>query len=199
MATIHCSGPALEEGLATRELIEAHRPDAEIARRPGPVVVAEVVAGLLSDPDGPRVAVLELGGWDTHANQAGVLQRQLGELAEALVGLERAMESEAWRQTVVLGVTEFGRTVAANGTGGTDHGVGGAALLAGGAIAGGRVWADWPGLEGAALLEGRDLRPTLDLRAAFAGVLSDHLGLSRRQLHQVFPERPPRPMEGLVG
>lgn len=152
-----------------------------------PVETATLAARFLVQPQGPRIAVMEIGGWDTHAQQmprlAGLL-RQLDRSLEALaVGL-----GEAWRQTAVLAITEFGRTVRANGTGGTDHGTGGLAMLVGGAVRGGRIVADWPGLAAGALHEGRDLRPTTDLRAVIKGVLRDHLGIDRDRLdRQVFP------------
>ena len=159
-----------------------------------------MIGGVLGASDGPRIAVAEVGGWDTHARQAGVLQGQLGALAEALVGVRRGLGG-AWRSTVVLCVTEFGRTVHANGTGGTDHGTASVALLAGGAVRGGRVLGDWPGLRSQDLHEGRDLRPTTDLRQLFAGVLHEHLGVERADLaRRVFPGTAGlRPLDGLVG
>ena len=107
---------------------------------------------------------------------------------------------EAWRETVVAVVTEFGRTAHINGTEGTDHGTGTVALLAGGAIKGGRVISDWPGLKPANLYQARDLAPTTDLRAALKGVLHDHLGLADRVLaDRVFPDSAAvKPMQGLV-
>jgi uncharacterized protein (DUF1501 family) len=105
-----------------------------------------------------------------------------------------------WSKTTVLIVTEFGRTVAANGNRGTDHGAGAAAFLAGGAVRGGRVIADWPGLAPGQLFDGRDLRPTTDLRAVIKGVLGDHLGISRTRLDaDVFPDSAGiAPMSGLI-
>ena len=83
-----------------------------------------------------------------------------------------------WRDTVIVVATEFGRTARINGTQGTDHGTGTIALLAGGAVKGGRVIADWPGLKPANLYQGRDLAPTTDLRAVMKGVLKDQFGLA---------------------
>ena len=130
-------------------------------------------------------------GWDTHANEGGAQ----GQLALRLRGLDAALEAlkeslgPVWRNTVVLVATEFGRTAAINGTRGTDHGTGAAAFLLGGAVAGGRVIADWPGLSRSNLFEGRDLRPTRDLRAVMKGVLRDHLDVSPAALDsKVFPE-----------
>jgi uncharacterized protein (DUF1501 family) len=147
-------------------------------------------AAFLRRPDGPRVAALETRGWDTHANQGD----GNGQLALRLRGLDGALRSlhtalgETWRQTAILVVTEFGRTAASNGTGGTDHGTGSATFLLGGAVGGGRVVADWPGLAASKLYQGRDLAPTLDLRAVFKAVLLEHLGVPLRALNQtVFP------------
>ncbi len=161
--------------------------------------IINAVGKLLSAPEGPRVAVLSLSGWDTHANQGretGSLATRLGQLDAGLGQLKTAL-GPTWDKTAVLIVSEFGRTVAGNGTGGTDHGTGGVAFLAGGAISGGRVIADWPGLAKKDLFEGRDLRPTLDLRALLKGVLGDHMGIARGALdRQVFPasdDLPPLP------
>jgi uncharacterized protein (DUF1501 family) len=155
----------------------------------GPLVSA--AAKFLSAADGPRIAVLESGGWDTHANQGssrGLLATRLTGLDKAVATLQREL-GEHWQQTVVMIVTEFGRTVAVNGTRGTDHGTGGCAFLAGGAVRGGRVIADWPGLAAKDLYQGRDLAPTTDLRAVFKGVLRDHLRVSAALLDmEVFPD-----------
>lgn len=188
-------GPALDDGLDGRtEVASLLGDESRRGPRRGPRAasrVARVVGGLLAQPDGARVAVAELGGWDTHQGQGttqGRLARQLGGLAEGLVTLREHLGA-AWADTVVLVVSEFGRTVAKNGTNGTDHGTAGAAFLAGGAVAGGRVLADWPGLGAGQLHEGRDLRPTTDLRGVFKGVLRDHLGVSPRALaSSVFPD-----------
>lgn len=152
--------------------------------------VAKMAAGFLRLEDGPRVAVLESSGWDTHAAQGGALSARLALLDAGLATLH-AQLGEAWSSTAVLVVTEFGRTAAINGTRGTDHGTGAAAFLLGGAVNGGRVLADWPGLSTRALHEGRDLKPTLDLRAVFAALLNEHLGIERRFIErEVFPDAP---------
>jgi uncharacterized protein (DUF1501 family) len=163
---------------------------------------ARGAARLLAADDGPRIGALAFDGWDTHANEGG----PVGRLAQLLSGLDGALaEIESglgarWRNTAVVVITEFGRTARINGTRGTDHGTGTVALLAGGAIKGGRVIADWPGLRGSDLHEGRDLKPTVDLRSALKGLLHDHLGLGARILaDSVFPDsQAAAPMKGLI-
>ncbi|HEX6121416.1 MAG TPA: DUF1501 domain-containing protein [Dongiaceae bacterium] len=159
-------------------------------RHGGAAVLAEAAGRFLAEPDGPRIAVLEINGWDTHAGQGaadGRLARALGELDGAVDALHRSLGA-AWDRVVVLTATEFGRTAAPNGTGGTDHGTASCAFLMGGAIEGGRALADWPGLDRSRLYQGRDLAPTMDLRALAKGVLQDHLGLPADALARVvFP------------
>jgi uncharacterized protein (DUF1501 family) len=164
--------------------------------------VAGTAAKFLAQPDGPRVGALALDGWDTHSNEGiaqGRLSQLLGALDAALAAIETNMGA-AWRQTVVALVTEFGRTARINGTDGTDHGNATVALLVGGALKGGRVIADWPGLKSANLYENRDLKPTTDLRAVLKGLLKDHLRADDRALAQnVFPGSDGvKPMAGLV-
>jgi uncharacterized protein (DUF1501 family) len=164
--------------------------------------LASAAARFLRSPAGPRVAVLDVGGWDTHANQ-GAAQ---GALALRLRGLDAGLQllktelGSHWQSTSVLVVTEFGRTVAANGTRGTDHGTAGCAFLVGGAVAGGRVVGDWPGLAQRDLHEGRDLRATTDLRALCKGVLHERFGVGEAALARtVFPDSDGvAPMEGLA-
>jgi uncharacterized protein (DUF1501 family) len=164
--------------------------------------VARMAGTLMRSDGGPQIAVLEATGWDTHANQGGAK----GALAQRLAGLDHALRTLAeelgalWPQTAVLVVTEFGRTAAMNGTRGTDHGTGGCAFLTGGAVRGGRVIADWPGLAHSALLDNRDLRPTLDLRSVFKGVLDEHMHVDARTLDsRIFPDSShARPLQGLM-
>ncbi len=163
--------------------------------------LASAAAKFLASPDGPRIAVLDAGGWDTHANQGaaqGVLAQRLGGLDAGLQQLKTEL-GEHWRDTTVIVVTEFGRAAAANGTRGTDHGTAGCAFVLGGAVAGGRVLADWPGLAPRDLHDGRDLRPTTDLRALFKSVLHERFGVSESALaREVFPHSDAiRPIEGL--
>jgi uncharacterized protein (DUF1501 family) len=140
--------------------------------------------------EGPRVAALSFDGWDTHANQGGAT----GRLANLLGGLDGAFGvfeevlKPVWNDTAVIVVTEFGRTARINGTVGSDHGTGTVAFLLGGAVAGGRMFADWPGLAPNQLHEGRDLKPTIDLRAVLKGLLQDHVGVPAAALaDQIFP------------
>ena len=164
---------------------------------------AGAAAKFLARPNGPRIGALAFDGWDTHANE-GADAGRLAALLSALDGAIAAVETEmkdAWRETVVAVVTEFGRTARINGTEGTDHGTATVALLAGGALKGGRVVSDWPGLKPANLHEGRDLKPTTDLRAVLKGLLKDHLRVDDGVLaSKVFPDSAAvKPMAGLVG
>ena len=164
---------------------------------------AGTAARYLARADGPRVGAMGFVGWDTHINE-GAASGQLSNLLGALDGAFAAIESgmgDVWRETVVAVITEFGRTAKINGTDGTDHGTGTVALLAGGALRGGRVVADWPGLKLAQLYEQRDLAPTTDLRAVLKGLLRDHLRVDERALaNNVFPDSAGVvPTSGLVG
>ena len=151
---------------------------------------AGAAAKFMARDDGPRVGALAFDGWDTHAAEgvgSGRLFQLLGALDGALAAIESGM-GDAWKQTAVAVITEFGRTARINGTEGTDHGTATVALLAGGAVKGGRVIADWPGVREANLHEGRDLKPTTDLRAVLKGLLRDHLRVDERALADaVFP------------
>jgi uncharacterized protein (DUF1501 family) len=163
---------------------------------------AGTAAKFLSRVDGPRIGALSFDGWDTHAAE-GVLNGRLALLLGALDGAIAAIEKEmaaAWRESVVAIVTEFGRTARINGTEGTDHGTGTVAIFVGGALKGGRVIADWPGLKDSDLYEQRDLKPTTDLRAVLKGVLRDHLRVPESALAAtVFPgSEGVKPMAGLV-
>jgi uncharacterized protein (DUF1501 family) len=154
----------------------------------GPLVNAS--AKFLTDPDGPRIAVFESSGWDTHRTQGGAN----GQLANSFrnldqsIGLLKTQLGDVWNNTTVVVVSEFGRTAAVNGSGGTDHGTAGVAMIAGGAVNGGKVLADWPGLAKSELYEGRDLTPTMDMRSIFKTVLHDHLHVSKQSLEDdIFP------------
>lgn len=219
VATLYRHDPALADALArardTHRLADgADLADTAMAgdmagspKRPRPrgssfTDLAGMAGDLIAAPNGPRIAVFDLGGFDTHADQGtvdGRLAPRLKDLAGGILAL-KARLGPVWSRTMVLGLTEFGRTVRVNGTGGTDHGTAGVALLAGGAARGGRVHGDWPGLGPGALFEDRDLYPATDLRQVIKGVLIDHLGLDRSFVEaRVLPDSADRrPLEGLV-
>jgi uncharacterized protein (DUF1501 family) len=164
--------------------------------------VAGAAGKFLSNPDGPRVGALALDGWDTHINEGAVngrLSSLLGALDAAIATMETSMGA-AWSETVVTIITEFGRTARINGNEGTDHGTGTVALIAGGALKGGRVIADWPGLKESDLIEKRDLKATTDLRAVLKGLLRDHLRVEERLLAtDIFPGSDDvRPIGGML-
>jgi len=160
----------------------------EMMRSPGGVperALAAFAADRLNHDT--RIASFSINGWDTHQNQAAALGRALPRLAETILTLKKGL-GKNWAQTSVLAMTEFGRTARANGTSGTDHGTGGMMLLAGGAIAGGKVYGDWPGLSEADLYDRRDLMPTGDVRAVAGWAMRDMFGLDRSALERsVFP------------
>ncbi len=184
---------AFADGMAIEQM-EADKPGVQPGGRQRPyrafIETAEAAARFLSAPDGPRIGALSYEGWDTHANEGAAT----GQLANRLQGLDLALSTfatgmgAAWAETVVVVVTEFGRTARVNGTSGTDHGTATTALLLGGRVKGRKVLADWPGLGERALFEGRDLAPTMDLRSILKGILVDHVGLDARVLaDRVFP------------
>ena len=201
-------GPALARGLQTETLARESgasmaggggmraqaAPGREAARAMG-----EALAGFLKAPGGPQLAAVSLDGFDTHANQAGLLGVRLASLDALVDGLHSGLGS-AWKDTVVLAVTEFGRTARVNGTAGTDHGTASTALMMGGALKAGGIVGDWPTLRRQALFEDRDVYPALDLRALEKGLLAEHLGVDRRALDTlVFPESAGvKPLLGLV-
>jgi uncharacterized protein (DUF1501 family) len=199
----------LSEGVQTGKMVDNAAESAAMAKNSAPAgypdrvgATARMAAELMRSDGGPEIAVIEASGWDTHANQGGAK----GALATRLAGLDLALKSLAeglgplWPQTAVLVVTEFGRTAAVNGTRGTDHGTGGCAFLVGGAVRGGQVIADWPGLSPKALLDNRDLKPTLDLRGVFKAVLDEHMHVDANTLaKRVFPDSSgARPLQGLL-
>ncbi|HEY4043230.1 MAG TPA: DUF1501 domain-containing protein [Rhodopila sp.] len=182
------TGPAMAEGLRARGFSASVMTGEEEPKDKSAFPTLAHSAGeMLRAPDGPRIAALEIGGWDTHTAQVNRLNGPLKQLDAGLVALKTAL-GPAWAQTAVLVMTEFGRTARVNGTKGTDHGTATVAFVLGGAIAGGRVKATWPGLGPGQLLENRDLAPTLDLRGVAKGILSRHLGLDAAGLARVFPD-----------
>ncbi len=193
------TGPAIAEGLKERGFTQAVLAGTEAPPNKLAFAALAGTAGrLLAAPDGPRLAALEIGGWDTHSAQAPRLAGVLHELDAGLAALKTGL-GDVWARTTVLVMTEFGRTVRGNGTKGTDHGTGTVAFVLGGAIKGGRVAADWPGLAPPKLFENRDLQPTADLRSVAKGLLAQHLQLDAAALEKVFPDsQAAAPMRGLV-
>jgi len=188
---LYADDPALAAALARAKALRGqpgmNDSAANGAGRQVAVALARKAGEMLGAAQGSRVAVLEMGGWDSHANQAapaGALANNLRTLDSALVALRESLGTAAWSRSVVVVATEFGREVAVNGTQGTDHGTGGAAFVLGGAVRGGRVITDWPGLAKAQRFEGRDLRITTDLRAVLKGVLGDHMRMATSVIDQ---------------
>ncbi|WP_035999520.1 DUF1501 domain-containing protein [Paraburkholderia caribensis] len=185
--------PLWESAMAARGLA------GDASARQDPASLGKLAAGFLSREDGPRIAMIETGGWDTHSAQMPRLAAQLKALDTMLAALRDGL-GPTWSKTTVLVATEFGRTAAANGTGGTDHGTASVAMVIGGAVAGGRVIADWPGLRQSDLYQARDLKPTASLDALISGVASDSLGLDpHRTSRTLFAQAgSTQPMTGLI-
>ena len=182
------TGPVLADGLREREFnalalsgLSGAGPEPEF------VSLARAAGRLLADSHGPRLAALDLDGWDTHSSQNPRLADALKTLDSGLAALREALGMN-WTDTAVLVMTEFGRTVRVNGTGGSDHGTASVALVLGGQINGGRVQANWPGLAENQLFESRDLNPTADLRGLAKGILTAHFGLESDALRTIFPD-----------
>jgi uncharacterized protein (DUF1501 family) len=190
LLTALTEGEKLDASLNGRNLISSNFIQGGRGERRTFSLAAAAAGRVLAKPDGPRIATLALDGWDTHAKEgpgAGRLGNLLAALDDALVTLQNEL-GPVWKDTVVAVATEFGRTARENGTEGTDHGTAAASFILGGAVKGGRVLADWPGLKAASLYEGRDLMPTTDLRGLLKGVLKDHLGFPDGVLaRDVFP------------
>jgi len=179
------TGPAIAEGMRDRGFsASVMDPTPQEGNRYAFPALARAAGEMLRADNGPRIAALELGGWDTHTAQDRRLAQALRQLDLGVVALQEAL-GPAWSETAVLAMTEFGRTARLNGTFGTDHGTATVAFVLGGAVAGGKVRADWPGLKD--LFEDRDLAPTTDLRAVARGLLAQHLGLDAPALATVFP------------
>ena len=153
--------------------------------------VGVTVAKFMTEPNGPQIVAISVDNFDTHANQGagqGLLATRLGYLDGLIDGLSSGLGAE-WANTVIVAATEFGRTAHVNGTGGTDHGTASTALVLGGGLKQAGIVGDWPTLQQARLFENRDTAPTLDMRALFKGVLSEHLGVDRRALDTaIFPD-----------
>jgi uncharacterized protein (DUF1501 family) len=179
---------------ATRANDRQNRQGDEAARKLG-----ATLGGFMIQPGGPQIAAISLDGFDTHAGQPGQIATRLSYLDAVLDGLHRGLGDD-WKNTVVIAVTEFGRTARVNGTSGTDHGTASTGLILGGALKPGGIVGDWPGLDQNALFENRDTAPTLDTRALFKGVLAEHMGVDRALLEtKVFPDsKTAKPLTGLV-
>jgi uncharacterized protein (DUF1501 family) len=164
----------------------------------GAAATGKLAASLMTGAEGARLMMIESNGWDTHAGQRGLLTNQLSGLDAMLAALREGL-GNAWADTLVVVATEFGRTAAVNGTGGTDHGTGGLAFMLGGTVKGGRVLADWPGLGQPALYEGRDLKPTTPLDAVLTGAIAGHFRLDpARAARSLFPGGTGKALDGLV-
>jgi uncharacterized protein (DUF1501 family) len=170
----------------TGAAVQPARPDSQAARQ-----VGATVANFMLEPNGPQIVAISIDNFDTHANQGaatGLLANRLTYLDGVLGGLASGL-GEEWSNTVVVAATEFGRTARVNGTGGTDHGTASTALVLGGALKRTGIVGDWPTLQQTKLFENRDTAPTLDMRALFKGVLSEHLGVERKALDStIFPD-----------
>jgi uncharacterized protein (DUF1501 family) len=197
------TGPAIAEGMRERGFTTAVMASDDDPAQPAKnryafPALARAAGELLRAPDGPRVAALEIDGWDTHQAQVPRLAGVLKQLDAGLAGLKQGL-GPAWRDTAVLVMTEFGRTARVNGTKGTDHGTATVAFVVGGAVFGGRVAGQWPGLAPGKLYENRDLAPTTDLRSVAKALLAAHLGVPVSALPAVFPNsETAQPMRGLL-
>lgn len=200
LADLYASDPVFSEPLAMARAIPSQDMSASLGRG-GPAAqykqALQAMGELMAAEGAPGVGMVSLNGWDTHANQQGALQLRFQGLNDGIAALKTAL-GPRWTSTCVVMCSEFGRTAAANGTRGTDHGTGGLTLLLGGAVAGGRVHGDWPGLTRQALHEGRDLAPANDLTGILKGVLRDHLGLDRAKLDQEVLPGGARAWDGLI-
>ena len=199
------TGPAIAAGLRG-DAFDASILSDDAASEPGDAgrgkgafpALAAHAGTLLAAAGGPRIAAFQLEGWDTHGNQVGGLKAPLSGLDTGLTALKNSL-GPAWKNTLVLVMTEFGRTAAMNGTNGTDHGTATAAFVLGGNVSGGRVAGTWPGLAPNQLFENRDLASTMDIRSIAKGALAAHLNLPPDALARVFPgSADAAPMNGLV-
>ena len=180
------SDPAIHAALSEARILAASGMEETDKKSSDHVEIAEFAAQQLSQD--ARIAAFSLNGWDSHRNQDRVLGNALDRLAETLTTLRGKMRGDTWSKTTVVAMTEFGRTVRQNGTGGTDHGTGGLMILAGGAVRGGRMYGDWPGLAESDLYRGRDLLPTGDVRSYAAWIMRGLTGLDRATLEgSIFP------------
>jgi uncharacterized protein (DUF1501 family) len=161
--------------------------------------VGKLAATLLARANGPRIAMIETSGWDTHTHQMARLARLLAGFDAMLASMRDGL-GKSWAKTTVLVATEFGRTAAENGSGGTDHGTAALVMLIGGAVKGGRIIADWPGLSPSALYENRDLKPTMALDALIAGAAGESFSLDPQQVMRILFKHgsEAKPVTGLI-
>jgi len=198
LSDLYTDDPVFSAAMASAEMT----PEIETMGRRGRnrvsyATLLEAAGRLMAVEGGPNIGMVSLDGWDTHANQAGALNTRFTRLNEGLVALRRELQDH-WNSTCIVMCSEFGRTAAANGTRGTDHGTGGLMVLLGGAVKGGQVVGDWPGLKSNQLYEARDVAPANDIGAVLKGVLRDHLGMDRSVLaSDVFPSSP-RAFDNLI-
>ncbi|QEU10562.1 DUF1501 domain-containing protein [Paracoccus yeei] len=174
---------------AARDAIRVSAETDQIARSQGPTADATALGAFAATRlnGEARIAAFSIAGWDSHVRQPQIIGRSLDRLAAAILALRDGL-GQNWSRTTVLAMTEFGRTVRENGTGGTDHGTGGALVMAGGAIRGGRAYGDWPGLGEGQLYADRDLMPTRDIRAYAGWAMHGLFGIDRGLLEQtIFP------------
>ena len=186
--------PLWEEAMQTRAMAG----DLASGNIKGAAANGKLIASLLKGESGARVVMVETNGWDTHAGQRARLNIQLGGLDAMLAALRDEL-GPVWADTLVVVATEFGRTAAVNGTGGTDHGTASLAMLLGGTVAGGRILSDWPGLSQNQLYENRDLKPTMGLDAVIGSAVAGHFGLDPAMaLPRLFPGEKPSALTGLI-
>ncbi len=199
LQTLYTDDPGLASSLATAR--DNQMTGMSMGQGGGPqaaVLESFKAAGqFMTKEGGPGIAVISVDGWDTHANQSRLLPQRFTLLDQGLSALQTELASD-WSSTVIVLASEFGRTFAANGSDGTDHGTGGLVTLLGGAVEGGRLFGEWPGLKQSALYEGRDLFPANDLVAVLKGVLRDHLGIERQTLDRKIFTGNAKPMDGLI-
>ena len=197
---MYAGHPSLAESLAMARTTKMQDVDMGSGRA-GPAgqyaAASRALGELMSAEGGPNIGMLSFDGWDTHANQAGPFATRMGGLDKAISDLKTSLGDD-WAKTAIVICSEFGRTAGENGSRGTDHGTGGLVILAGGAVRGGHVHGDWPGLKSRDLYENRDLAPANDVTVILKGVLRDHLSLSRAALDQSVFQDGSSPLGGLI-
>ena len=198
VSSLYAQDPQLhglwEEALQTRAMAAGF----DNGGAKGGTATGALIASLMSGAQGARVVMAETTGWDTHSGQRGRLSAQLTGL-DAMIASLRDNLGPAWADTLVVVATEFGRTAAVNGTGGTDHGTASLAMLAGGTVLGGRIISDWPGLKPASLYENRDLKPTTSLDAVIGCAVAAHFALDPViAVPRLFPGSSSGALSGLI-